>query len=473
MFDRYTESARRVIFYGRGEASEYGNGFIESEHLLVALLSEDREIARRFFQSEDAASALRPKIAERFKAGPKSPTHVDMPLSEAAKQVLAYAFEEAERLKDYHVAPAHLLLGLLRDKESLAAEILNDHGVAAEQVREYLLGRPALPPPPPSQEAGMIQMITGFWVSRAIYTAAKLGIADLLKSGPKSIDELATATASHPQSLHRMMRALASVGVFLELEGRRFATSPLSETLEADRRGSLRYFAMSELGQEHFSAWEEFPHSVRTGGMAFTEKFKQPVWEYYAEHPEEAAIFNRSMSTLTEWVTAAILMAYDFSTFHKIVDIGGGQGAFLTAMLSAAPSAHGVLFDAPQVIAGATRSERFEHVAGNFFESVPAGGDLYTLKMILHDWNDDQCVAILSNIRKAIAPGGKVVIVETVLGPGPDAVFKNFLDLNMMVMTGGCERTEDDYRKLLEKAGFKLNRVIPTGSPMSIVEAIL
>jgi len=480
MFDRYTMEARRVIFFGRAEASTASTGSIEAEHLLLGLLSEDREIARRFFGSSEAASVIRPKVAERFKGGPVIPTHGDVPLSEAARQVLENAAAEAEQLKDFHIAPAHLLLALLRDKESLAAEILNEHGVTEDQVRQYLLAQPAPKGTiEPSMDAAMIQMISGFWISRAIYTAATLGVADLLKDGsPKSAADLAAATRSHPEFLYRMLRALSSVGIFHELEGQRFAITPLAETLVTDRQGSLRYFAMTELGQEHFSAWEEFPYSIRTGGLAFTEKFKQPVWAYYAAHPEHAEVFNRSMTNLTGWATQAVLMAYDFSPFRRIVDVGGGEGSFLAAMLGASPDARGVLFDAAAVIAATTRlrdagvEARSEQTAGNFFESVPSGGDMYTLKMILHDWTDEESLTILRNIRKAIVPGGKVIIIEAVLGPGPDAPFKNFLDLNMMVMTGGRERTEPEFRSLLEKSGFRFSRVIPTGSPMSLVEGL-
>jgi hypothetical protein len=483
LFERYTEKARRVVFFARYEASQFGGAYIENEHLLLGILREDAALMKSLYLAPGAPDGIRKRIEASKTPMESVSTSVDMPLSHAAKIVLARAAEEAKQLNHLQIAPVHLLLGLLRDEESLAAEILKSHGIEVPQVRELLArqsGHEALaapnppdPAPGPPPEAAMMQMVMGFWVSRAIYTAAKLGLSDLVNDGPKSVDDLAKSTRSHPQSLYRLMRALASVGVFEEIEPRRFATTPLGQTLITDRPGTLRYFAIAELGQEHYSAWEEFPYSIRTGHLAFLEKFKEPVWQYYATHSDEADVFNRSMSTLTEWVTDAILKVYDFSGFDKIVDVGGGLGTFLTALLAAAPTAHGVVFDAPQVIAEAAGVvERIERVAGNFFESVPAGGDLYTLKMILHDWTDTECITILSNIRKAIAPGGKLLIVETVLAPGPDAPFKNFLDLNMMVMTGGCERTGDDFRMLLEKSGFVLSRVIPSESPMSIVEAI-
>ena len=458
MFERYVDNARRVIFVARAQADETGHDEIDSEHLLLAILREEPGLAPHL-PSEMA-------IRNRMPATGNPHQSTDLRFSLAAKTALQRAAQEATRLGHSHIAPIHLLMGLLQDDESLAAELLKGHGITLPQVEALSLN-----PPAPPAEPAMLQIVTGFWTSRAVYTAAKLGLADFLKDGPKSVADLAKATSSHEDSLYRMLRALSSVGIFAELDDRRFATNPLAATLE-EKPGSLRYAAMAELGQEHYAAWEEFPYSVRTGGLAFTEKFKQPVWDYYAKNPEHGEVFNRSMSTLTEWFTQAILAAYDFSGFKIIVDIGGGQGALLSAILAQAPEARGVLFDAPAVIAEASHlsSGRSEKVAGNFFEAVPAGGELYTMKMILHDWTDDECHKILSNIRKSIAPGGKVAIVEMVLGPGKEAPFKNFLDLNMLVMTGGRERTEAEYRALLEKAGFRLNRVVHTASLMSIVE---
>ena len=458
MFERYVDNTRRVIFVARTQADETGSEEIDSEHLLLAILRAEPALAAHL----PSEAAIRSRIGAI--GLPKQST--DLRFSMAAKTALQSAAEEATRLGHSQIAPIHLLMGLLKDEESLAAELLKGHGITLPQVEALSLN----PPAPPAEE-GMLQIITGFWTSRAVYVAAKLGLADLVKDGPKSIAELASATGSHPDSLFRMLRALASVGIFAEVEGGRFGSNPLAATLE-DRPGALRYNAMAELGQEHYAAWEEFPYSVRTGGLAFGEKFKQPVWEYFAQNPEHGEVFNRSMSTLTEWFTQAILAAYDFSGSGKIIDIGGGHGAFLNAILGQASGARGVLFDAPPVIAEASKltSGRAEKIAGNFFEAVPESGDLYTMKMILHDWNDEGCHTILSNIRKVIAPGGKVAIVEMVLAPGPEAPFKNFLDLNMLVMTGGRERTESEYRTLLEKAGFRMSRVVTTASLMSIVE---
>lgn len=324
----------------------------------------------------------------------------------------------------------------------------------------------------------MQQMIASFWLSRAIHSAAKFGLADLLRNGPKTVDELAAESGTHAPSLYRLLRALASAGVFEEQEDGRFRSTPLAATLDSQSPGSMRYFAMAELGQEHYSAWEEFPHSIATGEMAFTKRYPQYAggpWKYYAEHPDHAEVFNNSMTKLTEYVNSSVGAIYDFSRFRKIVDIGGGHGGLLAAMLNANPNARGILFDSPQVIAGAHgltgMAERVELQGGDFFQSVPAGGDLYTLKWILHDWTDEQCAVILKNIRKAITRDGTLLIVECVIPPLNTPSFGKLIDLNMMVMTGGRERTEEEFAALFKASGFTLHRVIPTETGMSVIEA--
>ena len=317
----------------------------------------------------------------------------------------------------------------------------------------------------------MMNMIVNFWVTRAIHSAAFFGIADHLKHGPQPIGALAAATGTHPGSLERLLRALSSVGIFLENADGTYSSTPMSATLESDAPGSLRYFAMAELGQEHYAAWEDFPHSIATGDMAFQHKFKMPVWEYYAKHPHHAAVFNNSMSKLTESVEAAVIAAYDFNHFKKIVDIGGGHGQFLTSILKACPQSTGVLFDASEVVSKSPVP--FEKVAGNFFGSVPSGGDAYTLKWILHDWNDAECITILKNIARAMNKDGRVAIVEIVIPPGNEPQMGKWLDLNMLVMTGGRERTAAEFEHLLSNAGLEMVRIVPTDSPFSVVEGKL
>jgi ubiquinone/menaquinone biosynthesis C-methylase UbiE len=325
----------------------------------------------------------------------------------------------------------------------------------------------------------MLQMITGFWVSRAIYVAAKLGLADLVKDSPKTADELARLTGTHSPSLYRALRALASVGVFTDDGRGRFAQTPLSETLRSDTPGSLRAMVIVELGQEHFPAWGNLMHSIKTGEIAFDNLFKQNVWEYYARNPEDASNFNESMKGLTGMVNMAVLEAYDFSGVDKLVDVAGGTGRLISAILAAHPRMRGVLFDLPHVIAeagplldAAGVRNRCETSTGDFFRSVPEGGDAYVMKWIIHDWDDEKSMAILKNIHRAMDEDGKLLLIEMVVPEGNQPDLSKFLDLDMMVMTGGRERTEAKFNSLLTASGFKLTRVIRTTSPVCVIEAV-
>lgn len=324
----------------------------------------------------------------------------------------------------------------------------------------------------------MLQIISGFWISRAVYVIAKLGIPDLLKSGPKTAEEMAAATKTHAPSLFRILRALVSVGVLSASEDGRFAQTPLSETLVTDAPGTLRWFAVSELGQEHYPAWGNLMHSVKTGEIAFDNFFGVDVWKYFQQNPEDAAIFNNSMSNMTAAANEAITSRYDFSQFGTIVDVGGGHGGLITSILQQHPEVKGILFDAVEVIEGARPkieaaglADRLETVAGDFFKSVPAGGDAYIMKWIIHDWDDEKSKTILRNCRNRMQPNGKLILVDCVVPESNEPHFSKFIDLNMLVMTGGKERTEQEFAQLLAAAGFKLLRVIPTDLPTSIVEA--
>jgi ubiquinone/menaquinone biosynthesis C-methylase UbiE len=324
----------------------------------------------------------------------------------------------------------------------------------------------------------MIQYITGFWMSRALWVAAKLGIADLLQSGPKTADELAQATDTHAPSLYRILRALTSAGIFQKESDGRFALKPLSETLVTNAPGSVRWFIISELGQEHYPAWGNLMQSVRTGEIAFDSYFGADIWKYFSQHPEDAAVFNDSMSGMTAAANEAIMSVYDFSPFKKVIDIGGGHGGLITSILKQNPEAQGVLFDAPQVIAGARQkleangvANRCETVAGDFFKAVPEGGDVYVMKWIIHDWEDEKAITILKNCRRHMQPNGRLIIVDCVVPENDEPDFSKTFDLNMMVMTGGKERTKAEFEQLLAAAGFKLLRVIPTDVPTSVVEA--
>jgi SAM-dependent methyltransferase len=324
----------------------------------------------------------------------------------------------------------------------------------------------------------MLQIISGFWISRAVYVIGKLGIPDLLISGPKTAEELASATRTHAPSLFRILRALASVGVLSSAAGGRFAQTPLSETLVTDAPGSLRWFAVSELGQEHYPAWGNLMHSVKTGEIAFDDFFGVDIWKYFQQNPEDAAVFNNSMSNVTAAANEAITSLYDFSQFETIVDVGGGHGGLITSILNKNPQVKGVLFDAAEVIEGARPkieaaglAERLETVAGDFFKSVPEGGDAYIMKWIIHDWDDEKSNTILRNCRSRMQPNGRLILVDCVVPETDEPHFSKFIDLNMLVMTGGKERTEKEFAQLLAAAGFKLLRVIPTDLPTSIVEA--
>lgn len=329
--------------------------------------------------------------------------------------------------------------------------------------------------PPPLQ---MLQVMSGFWVSRCVYIAAKLGIADLLKDGPQTAEELADASGAHAPSLFRVLRALAAVDVLTQSDDNRFGNTPMSETL-IDGPSSLRWFAMTELGEEHYPAWGELMHSVRTGEIAFDKAFGEPVWEFFGKHAENARIFNNAMSGMTAQAEAALHAAYKFEGMKTIMDVGGGHGGLIRSILERNPDMRGILFDSPQVIAGAQPklaaagiANRCQVVGGNFFESVPEGADAITMKWIIHDWNDQQSIAIMKNCARALPPNGKLILIEAVVPPGDEMHFAKFIDLNMLVMTGGKERTAEEFRQLYEAAGFKLTRIVATESPFSVIEGV-
>jgi O-methyltransferase/methyltransferase family protein len=325
----------------------------------------------------------------------------------------------------------------------------------------------------------MLQIIGGFWISRAVYVIAKLGIPDLLRTGPKTAAELASATETHAASLFRVLRALVSVGVLSGESDNRFGLTPLSETLITDVPGSLRWFTVSELGQEHYPAWGNLIHSVRTGEIAFDNFYGTDVWTYFQNNPGDATVFNNSMSGMTAAVNESLRSLFDFSKFNTVVDVGGGHGALITEILKSNPKTTGILFDAPEVINGAREHletagllERCDAVSGNFFTSVPAGGDAYVMKWILHDWDDGRALLILKNCRAQMRPDARLIIVDCVVPETNEPDFSKFIDLNMLVMTGGKERTAREFEDLLAAAGFKLLQVIPTDQPTSIIEAM-
>ena len=331
-----------------------------------------------------------------------------------------------------------------------------------------------------SQESPGVQLqhlIAGGWVAQAIAVAADLGIADLLADGPKSSAELAEATDSHPRALYRLLRTLAGVGVFTEVEPETFGLTPMAETLRSDVPASLRAWARQTCGDVQWRTWGQLGHSVRTGGTAFKHVHGMENWQYRAQHPEANAMFNAAMTSFSSQVTGAVVAAYDFSRFGTLVDVGGGLGQLLATILAATPSLRGLLFDQPHVVANAGRiladagvADRCEIVGGSFFESVPGGADAYILSRVIHDWDDERSVAILKTCRRAMGDGGTLLLVEEVIPPGDTPSFGKLMDLNMLVSPGGEERTEAEYRALYEAAGFTLTQVIPTRSRMHVVE---
>jgi ubiquinone/menaquinone biosynthesis C-methylase UbiE len=322
------------------------------------------------------------------------------------------------------------------------------------------------------------QMITGYWISQAIYAAAKFGIADHLIDGPKTLGELADATATNPEALYRLLRALASVGIFKEGESRRFSLTPLAEPLRGDVAGSKRALALMS-GDEQFRAWAEIDYSIRTGKIAFDKIFGKPVFDYLGEHPDKARIFDAAMVGIHGRESDALLDAYDFSMFGVIADIGGGNGSQMTAILKKHPRMKGILFDLPHVIERATERMqasgllgRCKLVCGSFFNAVPEGADAYILRHIIHDWDEEKCLTILRNCCRAMLPTSKLLVIESVIPPGNEPFHGKFLDLVMLLIPGGKERTENEYRNLFQRAGFELTRIVPTGAEISIIEGM-
>jgi ubiquinone/menaquinone biosynthesis C-methylase UbiE len=332
----------------------------------------------------------------------------------------------------------------------------------------------AMPP-----QLAVLQMASGYWVSQSIYVAAKLGIADLLKDSPKSCDELATATGTNAPSLYRLLRGLASLGVFAETQPNHFTLTPLAACLQSDVPNSVRAYVIMQ-GEENYQAWGEFMHSVQTGGSSFEHIYGMNLFDYLAQNPESAKIFDESMTNLSVNHSAAVAASYDFSSIQTLVDVAGGEGLLIASILKSNPTLKGVLFDQPHVIEKAKRFleaegvlERCQLVAGNFFESVAEGGDAYILKYIIHDWDDERAIAILKQCHKVMPANGKILVAQPVIPPGNEPFMGKLLDLTMLVITpGGRERTEAEYRALFEKAGFKLTRIVPTQDEISIIEGI-
>ena len=324
-------------------------------------------------------------------------------------------------------------------------------------------------------EAVVTEIMLGSLASQALYVGAKLGIADQLANGPKPVEELAKATETDAPSLYRVLRALASLGVFAEHENQVFAMTPVAEPLRSDVPNSLRDVVIFMGEDWHFEVWGKLLYSVRTGKSGWAQMHGDDVFGYFARNKEASEIFNRAMSSFTGLAAKAVVEAYDFSGIETLVDIAGGHGRLLTEVLEAYPSIRGVLFDLPHVLEGARQTvpSSVEFVSGDFFVSVPGGADAYVMKHIIHDWDDERSLTILKNIRNVMNPNGRVLLVEAVIADGNNQDFGKLLDLEMMVSPGGKERTAAEYEDLFARAGLRMTRIVPTKSPYSVIEAVV
>jgi predicted O-methyltransferase YrrM len=325
-----------------------------------------------------------------------------------------------------------------------------------------------------------MNLIAGKWVSQAIAVAAELGIADLLKDGAKTAAQIARSANASEDGVYRLLRGLGSVGLFAETGRRRFRLTPLGKLLRADSPQALGAYARFLGHESTWQPWGEIGHSVRTGEPAFDHVFAMPIFEYFAKMPEAAAVFDAAMTSISTWESKAVIAAYDFPGIATLVDVAGGHGLMIMTILEANRKMRGILFDLPHVTARAAMllrsggvADRCQIVSGDFFTSVPEGADAYIMKHILHDWNDEQAIQILRNCHKAMRRGGKVLIVDPVIPPGNAAHFGKLLDLEMLALTPrGRERTQAQFRDLLQRSGFKLRRVVPTETHLSVVEGV-
>jgi hypothetical protein len=318
----------------------------------------------------------------------------------------------------------------------------------------------------------LAHLLSGYWQTQTIHVAAKLDIAELLKDGPRAAQELAQATGTNSTALYRLLRALASLGIFAEAEGR-FVLTPLAECLLDPSMKALA----TVRGEFQYRAWGELLYSVQSGESAFEKLHGKPIFDYLSEHSETGKLFDLAMTGVHGRETEAMLEAYDFTAIGTLADIGGGNGSVITAILRRYPAMQGILFDLPGVVERAKANievagleGRCQVMAGNFFEAVPAGADAYLMRHIIHDWDDDKSLTILRNCHQAMGQGRQLLVVEGVVPPGNEPSVSKFFDLAMMVLPGGMERTEEEYRQLFEVAGFGLTKIVQTRTWVSVLE---
>jgi len=330
----------------------------------------------------------------------------------------------------------------------------------------------------PPAHAGIFQLLNGICVAGAIAGLAQLAIPDLVEHGPKSADELAREVGADSRALYRLMRATASVGVLSEGPDGKFSETPMSAVLRSNANPSLRGFAIMHGTEWHARGWAKLDYCVKTGKQAIEEVYGVPIFQFFEQRPEESQLFNQAMSDLSMLDSPAVAEAYSFSGIHSLVDVGGGHGLLLATILARNPHLKGTLYEMPHVVEGARNGplkpvmDRCTLGSGDMFSSVPAGADAYIMKHIIHDWPDDVCIKILKACRKAVNPGGKLLVVDNVILPGNDFAPGKFLDIQMLIFPGGRERIEKEFRDLFAAAGWRLTRVIPTAVPESIVEGV-
>ena len=333
--------------------------------------------------------------------------------------------------------------------------------------------RQELPP-----DAQLVQMAMAHWGSQILYVAARLNLADHLSPGPRSANELAEATSTHAPSLYRFMRTLASLGLLTEDATHRFTLTALGEALKTGAPGAARATILTIANETWVRGFGQLLYSIQTGKSGFENMLGMPIFDYLATKPEEASLFSETMVGIHGTEPPAIAAAYDFAGLKTIVDVGGATGNLLATVLLTYPESRGVLYDLPHVVRDAPAliqakglTDRILIEAGSFFERVPSGGDVYLLSHIIHDWSEEQCLAILGNCRRAMKSTSRLLIIEMVLPAGDTPHPGKMLDMMMLVGPGGQERTEQEYGALLTKADLRLNRIVPTESPVSVVEA--
>ncbi|MFN7933560.1 MAG: methyltransferase [Bryobacteraceae bacterium] len=331
----------------------------------------------------------------------------------------------------------------------------------------------SLPP-----EAVFMQLANGITITSALGAVARVGVADHMSETPAGVDELALRSNCHEPSLYRVLRFLASIGVFTQ-DGRKFGLTPVGELLRSDSPRSMRNFAMMVTDPWNVTSHQKLDHSIRTGVDGTTAAYGKHTFDLFREIPDQAETFHRAMTDATSNAVQLLLKAYDFSGIARLADVGGGHGVLLVNVLRRYPEMTGILFDLPEVIAGATETAHFtglgsriHYETGSFFETVPDGCDAYIMKSIVHDWDDARAARILSLMREKMAPGGRVLVYEMVVPEDNSPSPSKFLDISMLTLTsGGRERTEQEFAALFASAGLRLNRVVPTLGPMSVMEA--